>query len=134
MHSLLDEARSLAVIAAIDLEVAETIALGPQRLHQMVLVHCQQAAEKWLKALVAADGQAPPKVHDVSALLGRLRERHPELDQLEDAADVLTEYAVAPRCVVLRADPWLVIVAIHYARQVRDVVVPLLPEEAPTAG
>ena len=57
--------------------------------------HAQQAAEKFLKATLAASGTEPPHVHNLVALHARLS------PTLELAADVdlatLTTYATGPR-------------------------------------
>lgn len=126
MPSLADEARDLAALAAVDLELAGLVACQPPRLHQMALVHAQQAAEKWLKALLASRGQVFPQTHDVAALLALAVRHLPELAELREAAVFLGQYATEPRYVVLKADPWHVIAAIQYARAVRDAVVPHL--------
>lgn len=39
--------------------------------------HCQQAAEKLVKTLIAATGDDPPKIHDIEALIERLPNGHP---------------------------------------------------------
>ncbi len=42
--------------------------------------HAQQAAEKYLKAVLVARGTAPPYTHDLAALAGLVGSAVPELD------------------------------------------------------
>ena len=58
--------------------------------------HCQQAAEKLLKALLTHRGVHPPKTHDLTRLLDLLP-RGDELRGLLDGLEALSPYAVAGR-------------------------------------
>jgi HEPN domain-containing protein len=55
--------------------------------------HCQQAAERALKATIAGTGDAIPKTHDLRILLGRSIRIDQSLAVLADACDELTPYA-----------------------------------------
>jgi HEPN domain-containing protein len=59
--------------------------------------HCQQAAEKLLKACLVAMGAEPPRVHDLEALLRLVEQAGCRLDVDRDAISDLAQYAVAPR-------------------------------------
>jgi len=59
--------------------------------------HCQQAAEKHLKALHVALKLAVPRTHDLDALLRALLDHVPGLQTIEEAASYLTGFAVVPR-------------------------------------
>jgi len=54
--------------------------------------HCQQAAEKALKALLCFRGVIPPKTHDILRLIEILRP-HIDLSDFTDAAVFLTPLA-----------------------------------------
>jgi HEPN domain-containing protein len=53
--------------------------------------HCQQAAEKYLKACFILLDKMPPRIHDLILLLQQLPE---ELKPLNEGALILNEYAV----------------------------------------
>jgi len=122
----LDDPEAFAAVAAMDLEAAERLARDAPHLYQMALYHCQQAGEKWLKALLAASGVAYPRVHDLRALLTRCVALDSTLEALWTAAEVLTAFATEPRYAVLAVDEWHVIAALCSARQIRAAVVPVL--------
>ena len=58
--------------------------------------HCQQAAEKLVKAVLVGAGIAFPKTHDIAALVGLLPEDH-RLKKALEALGKLTPYGVAYR-------------------------------------
>lgn len=62
-----------------------------------VCFHCQQAAEKLLKAFLAATGQTPPITHDLLLLLEKILPLNPEAEGLRDDLALLTPYAVEMR-------------------------------------
>jgi len=53
--------------------------------------HCQQAAEKYLKACFILFDKMPPRIHDLILLLQQLPE---ELKSLNEGSLILNEYAV----------------------------------------
>lgn len=83
--------------AASDLRSAEVLlSLDPPELENG-LFHCQQAAEKYLKGLLAHSGQDPPRTHDLVALLDLLVPLRSRLESLYAPAEVLAPYAVQVR-------------------------------------
>ena len=62
-----------------------------------VCFHAQQAAEKSLKAVLVHAGSAPPKTHDLIALLAQCAEHAPSLADLEADCRVLASFAVTSR-------------------------------------
>jgi HEPN domain-containing protein len=58
-----EAAADLAVLAGMDLKAAEALASLSDDLRPVVLFHCQQAAEKWLKAFLISSGVEPPLIH-----------------------------------------------------------------------
>ena len=65
----------------------------------IVCYHCQQAAEKAVKALILYFGIADviPKKHDISYLLDQVKGRITIDEKYYDYADTLTPYGVAVR-------------------------------------
>jgi len=62
-----------------------------------VCFHCQQAAEKMLKAWLVAQGQNYPMTHDLLALLERILPLSPEAEPLRSRLALLMPYAVEIR-------------------------------------
>ena len=62
-----------------------------------VCFHCQQAAEKLLKAVLAALGTPPPRTHVLTILGEQIAAVHPSVEDVGDALVILTPYAVAAR-------------------------------------
>lgn len=59
--------------------------------------HAQQAAEKWLKAVMALRGMRQTRIHDIGRLAELLEEDGVELPLSRDRLDELTQYAVPLR-------------------------------------
>lgn len=59
--------------------------------------HCQQAAEKMLKAYLISRRIEFEKIHDLGRLLDYCVQADPQFDSLRDAVEPLTLYAVAFR-------------------------------------
>ena len=70
-----------------------------------VCFHAQQAAEKLLKAVLAAHRKTPPRIHDLVALLAACVELEPALATLEDDCRAITTYATAARYPLPMAEP-----------------------------
>ncbi len=63
----------------------------------MVCFHCQQCAEKYLKALLEELGLPVPKTHDLNGVLRLLLPHHPALRSFRRGSDFLTQFAVDTR-------------------------------------
>jgi HEPN domain-containing protein len=65
---------------------------------EQICYHCQQSAEKYLKAYLILKGQTPPRTHDLKELLRHCETAggHSLADIVDDCSD-LTPYAVLPR-------------------------------------
>ncbi len=110
--------------AGADLDAAEELSLQGSRFRAIVAFHCQQAAEKYLKALLVRHQIEFPKTHDIAALLDRLATVDASVAGLLRHADALTPFGVEVR---YPSDaPELPeggdIEAIEIARRVRDAV------------
>ena len=76
-----------------DLETARRLTESPPPITDVAVYHCQQAAEKSLKALLVGRGVAVLKTHDLMALLSLCVAFYPVASQWIDAAAILTPYA-----------------------------------------
>jgi len=62
-----------------------------------VCFHCQQAAEKFLKAYLVGNGQQYPFTHDLLLIMERILPFNSEVDELRDSCAILIPYAVEIR-------------------------------------
>ena len=112
-----------------DLAVAERLLSDEAPFCDAITFHCQQAAEKYIKAVLASWDIEFPKTHDLESLLNLVATANPGLaDGLRDVI-VLTPYGVELRYPGDRPDASQEEAgdAVRLARQVRDAILPLLP-------
>lgn len=87
-------------MAVMDLGVARHLdeTYRPKPL-EIICYHCQQAAEKAIKALIIYYGGegGMPKLHDLSFLLNQIKNKAYIEDKYYDYADALTPYGVSVR-------------------------------------
>lgn len=76
-----------------DLGAAGKLISGHDPYTATASYHCQQAAEKALKAILASSGETIPKTHDLRLLIERCVALDTSLEPLRDACDELTPYA-----------------------------------------
>ena len=112
-----------------DLGLAEHL-LGESSLYpDAIAFHCQQAAEKYLKALLVWREIPFPKTHDIKALLNLIETADATLaESLQDAV-ALTSYGVEIRYPGDRPDatPEDAREAVELARKVRKAIFDALP-------
>jgi HEPN domain-containing protein len=58
---------------------------------------CQQAGEKYLKAVMVALADVPPRTHDLAEVVRLLARRSPDFGQLSQDANALSPFAVELR-------------------------------------
>jgi len=73
-----------------DLETARRAATGQPPFYDVAVYHCQQAAEKAVKAFLVHHGKPYEKTHDIEVLTDLAGEVDSNFSQLADAADALT--------------------------------------------
>jgi len=98
----MDEAKALEVRqwmlkARRDLASARVLALAEPPLLDTAVYHCQQAAEKALKAWLTWQDVPFMKVHDLTALVSHCTKMDEDFAGLAEAAETLTPYATAFR-------------------------------------
>ena len=62
-----------------------------------VCFHCQQAAEKFLKAFLVGKGQSSPITHDLLLILEKILPLNGDAENLRDTLAILMPYAVEIR-------------------------------------
>src|SRR5216684_8511433 len=80
-----------------DYRTAELIALAKEPLHDQQCFHCQQAAEKYVKALLEELGLSVEKTHELEDLLDQLLPHHRSLRSLRRELAFLSQFAVQVR-------------------------------------
>ena len=83
--------------AEADLEGAKELAHAARPYHDLICFHCQQSAEKYLKALLIESGLPFPKTHRLEDLLLLLVPHDASLKKLRRTLVTLARYAVGYR-------------------------------------
>lgn len=109
-------------IAKEDLAVAKHLknTFYPQPL-EIICYHCQQAAEKAVKAIIIAYGSqgGMPKKHDITFLMNQMKNMVDIPDEYYDYGDTLTQYGVIVRYPhEIFVDERLMLQAIEYSEKI----------------
>lgn len=125
------EVRDWVVRAWLDFRAAERLLADDSDLAEPALYHCQQAAEKILKAFLVRQSQPFARTHNLVALLGLCTAVDSEFSTLEDAAKALTPYAEVFRYPNEIAEPTTDEIedALQFMRQLFSFVSNRLPPE-----
>jgi len=91
-----DEVKPWLAVVERDLRAARNCLFGPEPTTEAAAYHCQQAAEKLVKAALVSQGLAVPFSHDLRLLLKQLPQTWPLKPLLQPLAR-LTPYATAYR-------------------------------------
>jgi HEPN domain-containing protein len=83
--------------AEADYRLAKKLARGSEPFRDQLCFHCQQSAEKYLKALLEELGIAVAKTHDLKKLFTVLQPHYPELRSVKRGLVFLTQFAVETR-------------------------------------
>jgi HEPN domain-containing protein len=102
------------------------LARAARPYHDLVCFHCQQSAEKYLKALLIEWGLPCPKTHRLEDLLILLLPHDASLKNLRRSLVALTRFAVDYRYPDENATKREAVAALRQARNVRDRVRSLL--------
>ncbi|MDR1589717.1 MAG: HEPN domain-containing protein [Oscillospiraceae bacterium] len=64
----------------------------------IICFHCQQAAEKWLKAFLIFRGiDEPPYTHDITRLSRMCLSYDARFNEIKNASEFLTQFGIVPR-------------------------------------
>jgi HEPN domain-containing protein len=83
--------------ATADFDAAEQLSTQGGRFREIVAFHCQQAVEKYLKALLVQRQVEFPKTHDIAKLLDRVATIDVATANSLRDADTLTPFGVEAR-------------------------------------
>jgi HEPN domain-containing protein len=106
--------------AEVDLRAARSLAANDPPAHDVVCFCCQQATEKYLKALLEEQGQAVPRTHDLEDLRARVKPHYPSLRAPRRVLKRLTQFAVDTRYPGKHANKRQALAALRWAERVRD--------------
>src|SRR5438309_3511145 len=102
-----------------DCQLAAAIARRNEPFHDEQCFHCQQAAEKYLKALLEELGLAVPRTHTLKDLLALLVLHYPSLAGFRRGLTFLTRFAVEIRYPGDKASKRQAAAALRWAGKVR---------------
>lgn len=108
--------------AEADFEGANDLAQAARPLYDLICFHCQQSAEKYLKACLIDRGLPCPKTHRLEDLLSLLLPHDGSLKKLHRILVPLTRYAVDYRYPDECATKRDAAAALRLATKVRDVI------------
>jgi HEPN domain-containing protein len=108
--------------AEADLVGAQKLAQQKEPLHDLVCFHCQQSAEKYLKALLQESGLSVPRIHDLGALLLLLLPHVATLLSLRRRLISLNKYSVEVRYPDKSASKREAVAAVRNAEKIRRAV------------
>jgi len=91
----LHEVAQWTVKAEYDLQSTILLLSAQTPIHDTGVYHCQQAAEKILKAYLTSKDTLFSKMHDLRVLLLLCQSLDKRFEYLSDTADILTPYAIA---------------------------------------
>lgn len=103
-----------------DDQAAECLTREGRQLHDLVCFHCQQSAEKYLKAILEEQGRHIPKTHDLAKLLDLLLPFNSSLRSLRRGLMFLTDFAVDMRYPGNSASKRQAASALRWASRIRD--------------
>jgi HEPN domain-containing protein len=121
-----EEAQLWMQSADSDFEVIDGCVRAGVHPWNQLCFHAQQGAEKYLKALLVANGIAPPKTHNLAKLVELLLPFQPSVAALMPECVLLTPYAVAERYVPIHPDEASAGKVIQAGERVRDEMRKLL--------
>jgi HEPN domain-containing protein len=112
--------------AEADYRGALRLASADEPFHDLVAFHCQQAAEKYLKAILEELGTHIPKTHALDDLLNLVQPSYPTLASFKRGLQFLTDFAVDPRYPGTGTSKREAISALRWAGKLRDACRALL--------
>ena len=118
------------ILADDNLKLAEMTMKDTEPVYWAAAFHCQQAAERSLKAFLAYNEYHVEKTHDIEFLVKLCLKFLPEMEQFIEVSAVLSEYAVETRYPMSRFEITRVKAkeAMEIARSIYEFVLKSIPE------
>ena len=120
--------------AASDLKSARLLGMAEEAPLDTAIYHCQQTAEKAVKAFLVSRGVTPDKTHDVRKLTLQASNFEPRFNEFIERAAVLTPYAWEFRYPDDLAETYPTTeefdVAVQHAQAIYEFALSLIPTEA----
>lgn len=88
-----------------DEEAAQTLTLNPESSDSIIGFHCQQAVEKYLKAVLALQEVRVARTHEIGDLILQVNEGGLDIPQGFEEAANLSPYAVRARYPLIPSEP-----------------------------
>ena len=127
------DAKAWLIKAWRDLETARRATSENPPFFDVAVYHCQQSAEKAVKAFLVHHGKPYEKTHDIEVLADLAREIDSSFSKLTDAADALTPYATRFRypnaTFAIEPTPAEYNEALKHAEAIYSFVLNLLPSD-----
>jgi HEPN domain-containing protein len=117
--------------AEADFRGALRLASADEPFHDLVAFHCQQCAEKYLKAMLEEQGLPIPKSHALDDLLALLLPVQGTLGSVRRGLLFLTDFAVDPRYPGSGTSKREAASALRWAGRVREACRALLRADPP---
>lgn len=92
-----EETQQWIASAERDREAVQLLQSASRRPYDIIAFHCQQCAEKYLKALYIQHDRKPPFVHDLLTLARGVEERYPGLARVVADCERLTPFGTVTR-------------------------------------
>ncbi|EFA68208.1 HEPN domain-containing protein [Cylindrospermopsis raciborskii] len=126
-----EEVRQWIIKSQRDIKVARILIENEVSLLDAVVYHCQQSAEKALKAYLTHQDLGFKKTHDLGVLVEMCSVFEPNFQDLEDMADTLTPYATEFRYPgdIIEPERYEAEEALQMAATVLEFVIKLLPNK-----
>jgi HEPN domain-containing protein len=131
MNSKEELVKNWFIKAQHDLLAAQKLSSDAEIYGDIAIYHCQQSAEKAIKGFLILHDQTFPRTHDVRLLLQLAIAINPNLQQHQEASELLTPYATEfryPSDVMEPTDAELQ-EALNKATELFNFVISLLPDE-----
>ena len=103
----------------LDWVAAGDLALAMHPTYEAICFHCQQCAEKYLKALMEELSISIPRTHNLKDVLASLSSHHKSLRKLRRGLAFLTRFAVLTRYPGGRATKREATTALRWAERIR---------------
>lgn len=92
-----EDARQWIASAERDRDTVQILLAAPRQPYEIVAYHCQQCAEKYLKAMFVQHDRKPPFIHDLLQLNREINRHCPEIARVASDCERLTPFGTVTR-------------------------------------